>query len=143
MKRRRVVWLTLGLAALVLLYPFETTVVPEWRIRVVDEHGVPIKGKFVRESWAHYSLELDPTVNGADRWTDDKGYVTFPKGTVRASLLRRAVFPILTTVYTLAHGSTGIRAGVTVWYGANATSESVNYEPNKPLPEQIVLPSKS
>jgi hypothetical protein len=129
------------LLALVLLYPFESTVVPEWTVRVVDQRGNPVRGKFVRESWAHYSLELDPTRYGTDRWSDDNGYVSFPKGTIRASLARRAIFPVLTSVYSLAHGSRGIRVDVTVWYGAENMPKSLTYEPGNLLPDQIVVPS--
>ncbi len=141
MKYRRLRWIVaLVIVLVVVLYPFESIVVPEWKIKIVNERGEPIKGKFARESWAHYSLELNPSERGADRWSDDKGFVIFPKGTIRASLVRRAIFPILTSIYSLAHGSTGIRADVTVWYGTDNMPKSLNYEPGKPLPDQIVVP---
>jgi hypothetical protein len=38
---RKKIWIFtfLGAMALLLLYPFKTTVVPEWRVRIVDEAG--------------------------------------------------------------------------------------------------------
>jgi hypothetical protein len=135
----------IGLAMMLLLvalYPFQSTVVPDWTLRVVDQRGNPVRGKFVRESWAHYSLELESTVHGTDGWTDDKGYVTFPKGHIRASFARRAIFSVLTDMYSLAHGSRGVRADVTVWHGAENMPQSLNYEPGKPLPDRIVLPAE-
>jgi hypothetical protein len=142
MKYRRLRWIGLAMVLLLgVLYPFESTVVPEWTLRVVGQRGNPVRGEFVRESWAHYSLELNPTRYGADRWSDDNGYVSFPKGTIRASLARRAIFPVLTSIYSLAHGSRGIRAEVTVWHGADNMPKSLTYEPGNHLPDQIVVPS--
>ena len=37
--RKLVLLFLLGAFAIVVLYPFETTVVPEWRVRIVDEAG--------------------------------------------------------------------------------------------------------
>ncbi len=67
----------LGCLALVLIIPFPTEVVPEWRIRIVDEAGKPFAEKFVRQGWAHYSLEFC-CGDTEDRWTDGNGYVVFP-----------------------------------------------------------------
>ena len=131
-------WLFVGLAlSIALLLPFPTTVVPEWKIRVVDWEGKPLTDEFVRQSWTHYSLEsccgdID------DRWTDENGYVVFPERLIWASLLRRALFPIWARVMTIAHGSEGIAADVVVW-GKDTYSESVEYKPNQPLPDKIVL----
>lgn len=41
---RKKIWIfaTLGAMALLLLYPFKTTVVPDWKVRIVDEAGNPM-----------------------------------------------------------------------------------------------------
>jgi hypothetical protein len=46
------------LLAAFLFYPFETTVVPEWKIQVVDESGNPVKGVVVNQGWRHHSVEI-------------------------------------------------------------------------------------
>ena len=39
------------------LWPLETTVVPEWSIRVSDDSGQAIENALVREVWQDYSVE--------------------------------------------------------------------------------------
>ena len=56
MKRRWQVSVILVLVAAAAVYPFETTAVPEWRIKVIDETGSPFAGARVVEQWDHYSL---------------------------------------------------------------------------------------
>src|SRR5882672_1607716 len=118
MKDRSVIrtWQTvavIGAAVLIAaLLPYKTTVVPAWRLRVVDENGHPYAGKQVRQTWKHYSLELDAGDNLEDRWTDENGYVAFPERTIRASFLGRVILTTFNTGMTLAHGSIGIHADV-------------------------------
>ena len=45
--------LVLAGLAIVLLFPYQTTVVPEWKIRVVDDNGEPFAGARVRQQWYH------------------------------------------------------------------------------------------
>src|SRR3712207_5467731 len=42
---------------IVLFYPYKTTVVPAWGLRVVDESGNPVIDMPVNYSWQDYSLE--------------------------------------------------------------------------------------
>lgn len=135
MKKRWLVWLAAVLLVVVVVYPFETTVVPEWKIRVVDETGSPFVGARVVQQWDHFSLG---TGGGEERWADDNGYVVFPERTVRTGLLHRALRISWAAVMTLAHGSTGIRA--TVWATTpKSSSEFLEYKQGKPLPKEIVL----
>ncbi len=55
---RKKLWLPI-LAVLLtgLLFPFETTIVPPWRVQVVDKAGTPLRGVTVTEHWSHSSLE--------------------------------------------------------------------------------------
>jgi hypothetical protein len=106
---------------MVLLIPFPTTVVPEWRLRLVDEQGKPRAGVQVTQVWKHYSLEWGGCCdNEEERWTDGNGFVVFPRRTIWAGLLRRIVFPIWARVLTLAHGGSGIHAYVMVIDGGGA-----------------------
>ena len=135
MKRRWLFLVILVLVALTVVYPFETTVVPEWKIRVVDETGSPFVGARVVQQWDHYSLGIG---GGEEKWADEAGYVVFPKRIARSSFLHRMLRTSWAAVTTLAHGSTGIRA--TVWATTpRVSSDSVEYEEGKPLPQVIVL----
>lgn len=120
----------------VALFPFESTVVPAWTITVVDETGVPYAGQRVVENWRHYSLEFDD--NGEERWTDANGRVEFPRRTIRVSLLGRVVRTTLTSIFGLMHGSTGIAAYLFI--SGPSESKTIDYDPDKPLPDRVVLP---
>lgn len=78
---------TVGAMALLLPYPFKTTVVPDWKVRIVDEAGNPMRSFRVREVWQHATIETYS--HHEDLITDGDGYVTFPKRTVLGSLLVR------------------------------------------------------
>lgn len=141
--RSRRVFIVLISAALVAVgfaYPVESTVVPAWKIRVVDEAGRPYAGMSVSQAWKHYSLELEGGENMESRWTDGDGYVEFPERTLRMSLLSRAFRLAFTKVKTLFHGSTGISADVAAT--GPQGYKSVEYVPSKSPPEQLVLPRK-
>ncbi|HEY5884686.1 MAG TPA: hypothetical protein VIT88_08370 [Pyrinomonadaceae bacterium] len=134
--RKRMLWIPAGLMALALLYPFQTTVVPAWTIRVVCENGVPVAREFVRQGWAHYTLESDSHTE--DGWTDEAGYVTFPERTIRAGLLKRGVYAVWAKAMTLAHGSYGPSAEIIAW-DAQRMPHSVNYKPGEPLSKEIMM----
>jgi hypothetical protein len=57
--------------------PFESTVAPQWRVRVLDEAGNSVRGVRLRESWSDYSLESHDHIE--DPSTDADGFVTFPR----------------------------------------------------------------
>lgn len=136
MKRRWLLLFILVFPIVAVAYPFETTVVPEWKIRVMDETGSPFAGARVVQQWDHYSLGKG---GGEEKWADDAGYVVFPKRTVRSNLLYRVLRTSWAVLMKLAHGNTGIRA--TVWATTpRVSSDSVEYEEGKPLPGVIVLP---
>jgi len=39
------------------LFPVNSLAAPEWDVTVVDEHGKPVEGMTVRETWQNYSVE--------------------------------------------------------------------------------------
>src|SRR5829696_1182492 len=104
LKRRWQVSAILVFVAVAAVYPFETTAVPEWRIRVVDETGSPFAGARVVQQWDHYSLGKG---GGEEKWADEDGQVVFPKRVVRSSLGYRTVCTSWAVLMKLAHGSTG------------------------------------
>jgi hypothetical protein len=82
-------WLVTGafIACLVVLlfYPFDITVVPEWKLRVVDQTGQRLRGNRVRESWCHYTLETQS--HEEELLSDGDGYVHFPRRAIRTNLI--------------------------------------------------------
>ena len=144
MKKKYLLLAVLALVVAVLISPREVTVVPAWRLRVVDEHGTPLKDVFVRQSWKHYSYELDAGENLEDAWTDENGYVAFPQRTIKVSLIKQALGPLIIGGMLREHASFGASAAIMAWgeEGGEGDASSVEYEPGKPLPEQLVLPSE-
>jgi hypothetical protein len=122
--------------------PFETTFVPEWKLRVVNEKGVPLSGQFVAQYCTNYTLGIHPCegVNDDSKITDKNGYVVFPARKIRASLLYRIVRPALGLVLLIANGEYGTNGSVAT--SGPWGTKSIDYTPGKPLPSEIVLPSK-
>jgi hypothetical protein len=128
---------TLTCLLITSLYPFESTVVPAWRLRVVDEQGRACPDMQVNQGWKHYSLDLEAGTDGEYKFTDGNGYVEFPERTIQASLARRIVAPLIAHALTIAHGSTGISGYVF----ASGMKEGpwLNYKPGKALPDKILV----
>ena len=66
------------------IYPYESTVVPAWKVKVIDIDGVPCQNMPLFETWAHYSLFLSGNFQSADGVTDREGVVEFPERRMRA-----------------------------------------------------------
>lgn len=117
----------------VALYPFESQVVPEWKVRVIDVNGVSCANMPVTEMWGHYSLFLNGDFRSADRLTDSEGFAKFPERHVRAIGIRRLIMPFVTEVLTYAHGSTGVDGAVS----ASGLKDVawLSYEVDQPLPD--------
>jgi hypothetical protein len=75
------------LLLLVLIYPFNTTTVPQWDVRVTDDVGAPVREINVTEHWQDYPLELSGHEEG--QITNQEGMGSFAARTIRASLVRR------------------------------------------------------
>jgi hypothetical protein len=79
---RRRVWAFLVLI-IIGIVPVPKVFVGEWLVRVVDQHGFPVAGIRVSQSWESYTYNL----SGADDlFTDSQGKVIFPR--------RRRIAPI-------------------------------------------------
>ncbi len=129
-------YIALLLCGVILLVPFPTTVVPEWKITVLDQTGKPFANWEVREYWQHYSLESDGHQD--NRLTDENGYVVFPERTIWSPLLWRIASTSLAALSVIAHGSMGIDAWVMV-YGYSTGGGTRTYKPGEPLPNEIVI----
>ena len=137
MKEKRFRWITIGVLAVICLYPFKTTVVPRHRIKIVDKDGHPVSKALARQGWGDYSAELNAG-SSEDQWSDENGYVIFPERSVRANLLKRGLVLILNILQLNPHASYRQSAYVIAW-DPDGKSGSIHYELNKPLPETIVI----
>jgi hypothetical protein len=125
------------LILLILLFPFQTTVVPEWSFRVIDDLGAPVAGVTVTEHWQHYWIENEG--HEEVKTTDAAGNVSFPARTVRASLTTR-LFRFLRSL-----GRTGVErrrdayASVVIWGSKDHTLTTFVRDPAAALPDKIVV----
>jgi hypothetical protein len=92
---------SLALILVFLFFPFNVTVAPEWKLRLVDQNGDPVKGAYVYESAYNWTLDFR---HSEAVCSDEDGIVQFPKRSVRASYMTR----IWDTVSQIKpHGSYG------------------------------------
>jgi hypothetical protein len=119
---------------LLLVCPFDTTVVPEWKIQIVNETRKPIPNVVVREQWRNHSVEFHGHLE--DRMSDNDGYVSFPRRTVRASLIVRVVGTLV--AHLNVHGESGPKASAYP-LGPYLTSRDSDYSSDKPSPEVIIV----
>jgi hypothetical protein len=132
-------WVLAGVLSIVviLIWPFETTVVPAWAVTVVDEQGVPIPDVAVNCHWQNYSVESEGHEERTR--TDPSGRVAFPARRVRASALSRITGPVLNLFEAGVHASAG-PSGQLVMYGKPGfeTGGAV-YHGGGSLPTVVVL----
>jgi hypothetical protein len=131
------------LLMLLCFIPFETTLVPEWTVRVKDEMGNPYVEKLVGQTCENYTLGVSPCAesNIAGKYTNSDGLVTFPERKVQLSLISRMFRSIFNYAKLLAHGSIGIDVYI---HASGPTGYKVlKYEQGKPAPSEMVLPSES
>lgn len=133
--RKAVLVALLVILSVVALYPLKTTVVPEWKVRIVDESGAPLKSTAVREVWQHYDIESK--AHRQELITDNQGYVTFPEQTVRGPLAIRVVRRLINSI--VPHQSSGPDAFVVVLAPDYDTWSSNSALPGQPLPKEIVV----
>jgi hypothetical protein len=121
--------------AILLVCPFQTTVVPEQRVLFVTNDMHPIKGALIRQIWQNYSLERDG--HEQDLPTDGHGRVTFPKRTIRAPLIWRALGPFASIAGQGVHASFGIHTDM---FPVPSSGGTIVYaEIAQPQPGEIVF----
>jgi len=130
-----------GAAVLLLaffLYPFKTTIVPRWRLNVVDETrvlGVPdIR---VTEHWQHYLLESEG--HEEMQKTNQNGLVDFPARAIRASLASRIMRTIFNFARPGANAKSGPYASVVVWGSSDYETTVAVYQPDTPTQTEIIV----
>ena len=80
---------------------------PSQNVLVITEDGRPVQNASVRQLWQHYSLESRSHEEALR--TGLNGRVTFPERTIRASVVRRLVYPIWVLLRSGIHASFGVR----------------------------------
>ncbi|HEV2826446.1 MAG TPA: hypothetical protein VGW76_02500 [Pyrinomonadaceae bacterium] len=118
-----------------MVIPFEITVVPEWKLRVVDQTGQGLKGNRVRESWSHYTLETQS--HEEEQLSDANGYVQFPRRTIRTNIITWAAKFAARIVNV--HSSFGPSASAHYLGEYTLASDQPWYEPGRPLASEIVV----
>jgi hypothetical protein len=127
------------LVLLLLFYPFQTTIVPEWSLKVVDEEGAPVRAVNVTEHWQHFLLEASS--HEEMRRVQDNGAVSFPERTIRASLVRRGMATIGRIKQDGWRARRSPAASVVVWGNKDyATTVSVYFPSDLPQ-SHVMVPS--
>ena len=86
MSRRAVILVSAAILLLLAIYPFDVTVVPEWRVKVVDQEGKPVPGAYVLLFAPQWTLDLH---SEEAICTNGQGEVDFHRRSVPASVARR------------------------------------------------------
>jgi hypothetical protein len=122
--------IALLLLLVTLLYPFQTTTVPQWNLRVVDDAGAPVREIRVTEHWQHYALEADGHEEA--QITNPDGLASFGVRNIRASLIRR----LFARTFSFARSSvrTDPYGAVVVW-GSKAHETTVAVYPGEGQPQ--------
>jgi hypothetical protein len=128
---------TLIVLVFVLVYPIETTLVPNWRLRVIDETGKPCPNRQVNQGWKHYSIDLSAGSEGEYRFTNSEGYVEFPRRSIKATLAQRIVNPLIAYARVIAHGSVGISGYV--FTSGMKNGPWLDYKPGEAMPGTILV----
>ena len=142
LKSRRSLSFAAALVVSVLLpifYPFQTTIVPEWNLKVVDEEGATVRDVNVTEHWQHFLLEK--AAHEDVRRVGETGIVSFPVRSIRASLLQRG----LATIGRIKDDGWRARrspaASVVVWGNKDYATTVAVYNSSELPPSHVMVPS--
>lgn len=137
MKKKIII--TVIILFIISLIPFPTTMVPEWKLKVVDENDKPYQNLLVRQHCRNYTLNRDCSGDEPNPYTNQDGEVVFPKRTVSMSLLIRGMTTMgsLFQKFFSYHGELGSR--VTVDASGPLGYQRLEYKPGEPLPDKFIL----
>ena|SRR5688572_6976950 len=134
-RKRYLILAIVCLIIIVMLFPIPSTIVPQWRLQVMDVNGTTCPNMRVTQSWGHYALFIDGNYSSDDRFTDANGYVQFPARTVSATLPRRLMMPVVTRIATIMHGGWGVDSAV--WASGIKDVAWLSYRGGKSLPDKM------
>jgi hypothetical protein len=125
----------------VLFVPLNTVVVPEWRVQLINEYGVPYQGKLVRQFCDNYTLGVSPCQDAPDAMqnTDSNGYVVFPERIISMNLGARIFRTLTNVLFAFSHGS----LGTSVYLDSSGPKgyKTLSYVPGVAPPDRFILPS--
>ena len=122
-----------------LLYPFQTTIVPEWSLKVVDDEGAAVRDVKVTEHWQHFLLESGS--HDDVRQVSENGAVSFPERTIRASLMRRGIATVGRIKRDGWRARRSPAASVVVWGNPGYATTVVVYTPANPPQSHVMVPT--
>ena len=125
------------LVLIILLYPFQSTTVPRWRVQVVDESGVTVTGINVTQHWQHYLIESEGHEEA--RKTDASGVVDFPARTVRAGLVTRCIDVAINLVKQGRGAKFGPYASLVVWGSRDYETAVASYTPGTQPQTDVIV----
>ena len=131
----KIITASVVLVIAILIYPFQTTIVPDWTLQVVDSTGASVPSTKVTQHWQHNSLE--DVGHEEVKATDAEGKVSFMPRRIRASLITRAYAPLMKFVREGNRAKFGPYASVVVWGGGYQVNVAI-YEGGEP-PSRIVV----
>jgi hypothetical protein len=114
------------------LYPFETTTVPQWNLRIVDDVGAPVREINVTEHWQNYLLETGGHEEA--KTTKQDGLVSFDKRSIRASVVRR-LFSRISKFGNYNNRGRPIHYGAVVVWGNKSYETTVAVYPGEGTPQ--------
>lgn len=120
------------LVLVVFLYPFETTTVPHWNLRVVDDAGAPVREINVTEHWQDYLLETEGHEEA--KTTNQDGLVSFEARAIRASVAGR-LFARISKFGNYNNRGKPIRYGAVVVWGNKGYETTVAVYPGEGTPQ--------
>jgi hypothetical protein len=119
------------------MFPFESTSVPQWKVQVTNQDGLPIKKLIVRQTWNNYTLSGETDVKEEDLETDDTGVVIFRERRDRESLLFRFAFYLWNFVKIfIRHSSVGVHAMV---FSPEYPASALSYDGSSAPPSVLVI----
>lgn len=123
---------------LILLFPYKTVIVPEWKSKVIDENGNTLSEVRFRQNWHNYTYDIQ----GAEfSETDEAGFIKFDERAFRLPLIYRVPRAFFAYLLLLAHGSVGNSVSINS-ASDRCSSLFVYYSETKLIPEQITLRCK-
>jgi hypothetical protein len=124
---------------LLLLYPFKTTIVPEWSLKVVDEEGAAVRDINVTEHWQHFLLETGS--HEELQRVGDNGTVKFPARTIHASLMRRGLATISRIRGAGWRARRSPAASIVVWGNKDYATTVAVYDSSHLPQSHVMVPS--
>lgn len=124
-----------GIILAVLLIPYPTTSIPEWRVQVVDENGNPLANTEVIQEWSN-GLILGKSIE--KRVSNEEGFVIFPTRKFLCPVIFRLLIRVIDNInyFLMLHGSR-VGSWATVWVNGGS-SDRLFYQNGKELKGVIV-----